>query len=72
MFIHSITFFAFQNYVPNKEFGRHNTAAFKNELDYQIRKSLKKILGLPWTAPNTYLYTVMKDGGVGLVILTDE
>lgn len=38
----------------------------------EIRKFIIKIIGLPHTAQNAYLYSAMQDKGFGPVALSDE
>lgn len=77
MFVYSRTFFVFRNYnIRNKEFkgdryDRKYPLDFIKDINYKIRRIFKKILGLPPTVPNSYLYTAIQDGGVGFVALRD-
>ena len=41
-------------------------------LDFQIRKYMKKALGLSDSAPNSYLYAPTEKGGIGLTSTFDE
>jgi len=41
-------------------------------LDFEIRKYMKKALGLSDAAPNSYLYAPTEKGGIGLTSAFDE
>ena len=78
MFLHSRLIFAFRNFnIRNREldnYGHHEkeNTVIKKGLDHFIRKNIKKILNVPKTTCNAYLYTAKDNGGIGLIATRDE
>ena len=75
MFLYSRLIFAFRNFnIRNREldnYGKENTI-IKKGLDHLIKENIKKILNVPKTTCNAYLYTAKENGGIGPIATRDE
>lgn len=71
MFVETQVQYAYRNFnIPIRELGRYEylvvlNATFKKSLDYEIKKLVKVITGIPPNASNAYLHTSLPEEGVG-------
>ena len=78
MFLHSRLIFAFRNFnIQNRELDNYGhdekeITVIKESLDHFIRKNIKKILNVPKTTCNAYLYTAKENGGILLTATRDD